>query len=80
MRVEYRCVLSSYAIRPRGTRTGGTRVHFVNSVGHEMVVPRTDAVVLAARPAQGHYSGNAKRFQPFPQSGQEWPDMAPFVR
>ena len=57
-----------------------TRVHFVNSVGHEMVVPRTDAVVLAARPAQGHYSGNAKRFQPFPQSGQEWPDMAPFVR
>ena len=26
-----------YAPRPRGTRTRGTRVHFVNSVGHEMV-------------------------------------------
>ena len=54
-------------------RTGGNRFAY-KSVGHEMVVPRTDAVVLAsrpeqgksARPAQGHYSGNASAFPTLP--------------
>ena len=34
---RFSCELSSYAIWPRGTSGRGTRVHFVNAVGHEMV-------------------------------------------
>ena len=38
----------------------GTRVHFVNSVGHEMVS------LVPPAPRRGIYSGNAQRFLHFP--------------
>ncbi len=41
------------SILPETPRTGGKRFA-CKSVGHEMVVPRTDAVVLASRPEQGN--------------------------
>ena len=44
VRVEYMCMLSAYAIRPRGTLGMGHHFHFVKVVGHELVSLPTPAL------------------------------------